>query len=243
MLEIMEIHDRCLENRGMLQPFICTASDGKQYYCKGSNAQVKGLLNEWICSHLARSLELPIPEAQVLTLGSDLKRLLPPDWQRDLEFNCLFGLQAVSGSDTLSYSRVTDVPDPLQKKLLVFDAWVRNADRCLTSFGGNVNLLLDLKQNQLWVIDHNLAFDADFSRQDFLELHVFSGLLKARKLDMIDLVNFSKAFSQARESLEKDLPEVPDEWLNADPDASAKIQEKMDVLMECEKHHFLEWLL
>lgn len=44
-LEIMEIHDRCPESRGMLQPFICMASDAKQYYCKGSNAQVNGLLN------------------------------------------------------------------------------------------------------------------------------------------------------------------------------------------------------
>jgi hypothetical protein len=136
LLEIIEIHERCPEPRGILQPFVCTASDGNQYYCKGSNAQVNGLLNEWICAYLGLQLGLPVPAFQVLSLDDALKNLLPIGWQNDLKYPCLFGLQAVRGAETLSVSRVDQVPIQLQKSILLFDGWCQNMDRVLTAAQG-----------------------------------------------------------------------------------------------------------
>jgi hypothetical protein len=57
--------------------------------------------------------------------------------------------------------------------LLVFDWWVENADRSLSPHGGNPNLLWRASENKLLVIDHNLAFDADFDEASFFTTHVF----------------------------------------------------------------------
>lgn len=65
------------------------------------------------------------------------------------------------------------VLDDLAMDILVFDWWVRNDDRKLTSLGGNPNLLWDVRADELKVIDHNLAFDRDFKADDFLTGHVF----------------------------------------------------------------------
>ena len=43
----------------------------------------------------------------------------------------------------------------------MFDAWVRNNDRTLAAQGGNPNLTWD--GNKLYVIDHHLIFDSEFS--------------------------------------------------------------------------------
>ncbi|WOG27749.1 hypothetical protein P6910_24910 [Endozoicomonas sp. 8E] len=62
------------------------------------------------------------------------------------------------------------VPEQLQNDVLVFDRWIRNEDRTR----GNTNLLWAPREDRLVIIDHNLAFDPDFTGESFFKYHVFN---------------------------------------------------------------------
>ena len=63
----------------------------------------------------------------------------------------------------LTASTVMEVPVNLQQDVLAFDWWIRNSYRYLTEKGGNPNLFWQPDSHGLVVIDHNLAFDAEFN--------------------------------------------------------------------------------
>jgi hypothetical protein len=79
----------------------------------------------------------------------------------------------------LSVGHLSLVSKEQQADVLAFDWWVRNGDRTLSAAGGNPNLFWDIDESQLVVLDHNLAFDDDFSVENFVELHAFSEQIRA----------------------------------------------------------------
>lgn len=169
-LEIVEIMGRA--QQGVTQPFICRAEDDQVYFVKGRGAGRRSLVCEWIAGQLGRRLGLPIAPFEIVEIPEALLAVAMRDDLNDLGVGKAFGSRKMPVVE-LSVSLIDQVPEEIQRDVLAFDWWVRNADRSLGELGGNPNLFWDANNAALVVIDHNQAFDPGFSAQDFVESHVF----------------------------------------------------------------------
>lgn len=106
-----------------------------------------------------------------------------------------------------------------QRMLLAFDWWVENADRSLSAHGGNPNLLWNAAQNQLLVIDHNLAFDVDFDEASFFETHVFRQEAATLFDDLVCRAETSERLDAALSCFDVAVQAIPPEWLWLDGEA------------------------
>jgi hypothetical protein len=68
------------------------------------------------------------------------------------------------------------------------------------------------------VIDHNLAFDPDFSEQDFLKLHVFADDVPAMFSDFLVQDAYTARFAAALGIWEEACNNVPASWGFVDPE-------------------------
>ena len=100
---------------------------------------------------------------------------------------------------------------------MVFDWWVRNADRNLTELGGNPNLLWDQAADRIVMIDHNLAFDAGFDPAEFRDLHVFHDLLPSVFEDLAERPTYAKRLKKAVTKFRAICENLPQEWLDEAP--------------------------
>lgn len=169
-LQVIEIVRRL--DQGMTRPFLVRAEDDALYVAKGRETTQRGLIAEWICAHLAEQLGLPIPLFSLLYVPPELALALGPDASA-LGHGTVFGSRQESGVQEFAVTQLKRVDVEQRRKLLAFDWWVENADRSLSSHGGNPNLLWRASESQLLVIDHNLAFDSAFDEAAFFETHVF----------------------------------------------------------------------
>jgi len=144
------------------------------YFVKGRSATRPGLIAEWLCARLGDAFGLPIAPFAIATVPDELIEADLTGWLRDLGAGEVFASRRVNAIDLTDVHRDW-VPQPLRRDVLAFDWWVRNGDRTLTAAGGNPNLLWNpAGDGSLVVIDHNLAFDVEFSEETFIELHVFA---------------------------------------------------------------------
>lgn len=161
-------------HQGMTQPFICRGEDGLIYYVKGIGASRRSQVAEWVCAKLATEFGLPIADYALADVPQALIDAKVRTDIRELGSGLSFASCQLPHVQEFSISMADRVFDDLAMDILVFDWWVRNDDRKLTKLGGNPNLLFDVRAGELKVIDHNLAFDRDFKKDDFLTAHVFS---------------------------------------------------------------------
>ena len=68
------------------------------------------------------------------------------------------------------------------------------------------------------MIDHNQAFDRNFSITDFMNYHVFRGLLKDLFEDIVTSAEYVVRFESALNSWGTICNEIPDEWYFLDPE-------------------------
>ena len=170
MTQIIEILGR--SEQGMTKPYICRGDDDNIYFVKGVGAGRRSQVCEWIAGSLGIELSLPIAPFKIVEVPDELVEDNPQ--YSDLGFGPAFGSLRQTIME-LNYAGIEQVPDELQRKVLAFDWWIHNNDRMLTESGGNPNLFWEPEGEQLVVIDHNQAFDPEFSAKDFLDYHVFSG--------------------------------------------------------------------
>lgn len=90
----------------------------------------------------------------------------------------------------------------------MFDWWIHNMDRT----EGNTNLLWDDKDCRLMVIDHNSAFDKDFSARTFREHHVFKGEWAAVFEDLAEQARHANRLEAALSVWDEACHNVPPEW-------------------------------
>lgn len=171
-VEIVEVIRR--SEHGRTRPFICRGDDGHIYFVKGRGAGLRSLLCEWVAGHLGVSFGLPLAEFCVVHVDAALVEAGGTPELSQLGAGPAFGSRALPHVQELSWPHLDMIGWVEMRDLIVFDWWIRNGDRCYTKNGGNPNLLWDQETESLVVIDHNLAFDRDFSAQDFRDLHVFS---------------------------------------------------------------------
>lgn len=128
----------------------------------------------------------------------------------DLGAGVVFASEDVPGACELTYDRIASVPDELRWRILLFDWWVRNADRSLGPRGGNVNLLRVPDAESVHVIDHNMAFDPDFDPAAFWTDHVFHA--DVGHIPSAWLQEAKAAMNAAASTLEGILAALPSPW-------------------------------
>ena len=208
-VEIVEIIGR--SEQGITHPFICRGDDGQVYFVKGRGAGTRSLICEWIASQMGVRLGLPIAPFELVEVSPALLAIAMRDDLSELGSGVAFGSRKLPVVE-LSASHLDYVPDEIQRDLLAFDWWVHNADRSLGETGGNPNLFWDVEQEGLVVIDHNQAFDADFSAQDFAETHVFRAQLPTITGDWIVQQQYCNRFAEVMTEWLSICDTVPPDW-------------------------------
>lgn len=209
-LIITEISDRSSDGR--TRPFKCRCADDDLYYVKGHAALHRGLICEWMAGHLAAALGLNLPRCAIAYAPPELVKWHPEG--RDLGAGWVFASRAVERLNWISFGSVATLPKALRRDILVFDWWVRNADRTLSEKDGNPNLLFDTDSGELVVIDHNLAFDPEFDEKLFFETHIFGGEWAGLCEDLVEMANYQSRLKETLDRVWVDAwKQVPAEWL------------------------------
>lgn len=216
MLEIVEIIRPA--DQGRTTPFLCTASDGDQYFVKGYAATNLGLIREWMGANLAKAFGLEVPDFQLAYLDNALADAYDGKASSELRGGYVFASRQVSSVTELKFSNTTQIDGAKRLAVLLFDLWVENEDRTLSELGGNPNLLWKAEEPQLYVIDHNLIFDPSFDLVQFWDTHVFKSEYKQD--DLVDQQNFEIRMKAALDSWQSAWDKVPFEWLELNEDYS-----------------------
>lgn len=239
---LLEILGR--SNQGVTRPFLCRGQDGRLYYVKGRHAGLRSLCCEWVAGRLAQLAGLSIPGFAIgavpakLAAGSDRTDI------RELGTGPVFASTRLEAAREITWAETDGFPPLLKAEILLFDWWVQNEDRSLSSYGGNPNLLVTSDsagppcgnidgvsggpEKTLWVFDFNLAFDASFQEQTFRENHIFGRVFPSpTEPPPAPLRARMKA---ALEALPEIWAELPVEWLHIDGDDSLPAQLEFDIV-------------
>jgi hypothetical protein len=206
IIPIVEVIDQA--EVGNTDPLLCTGADGLRYYVKGQQTNRSSLWGEWICAHLAQALGLPLPPFSLVQLDKALVDELPKKWQRIGSLPA-FGSCEQKQVAWLELGMRHLVPLELQRQVVAFDWWVRNADR----LRGNTNLLWDANHQSLVVIDHNLAFDSQFDAAQFSTQHVFADQWPVLAYDLVEQANHAEWLHSALGAATNAVKTAPEEWL------------------------------
>jgi len=218
MLEITSIYT--VTEQGQTQPLVCKAEDSNFYfvkYLKGATAN--GLVKEWVFAQMARDFGFNTPDFTEAFLDQALIDAYPHFRKHGLvrlpEEGVVFASKKVAFCEDFSMSNINSVSVEKQQDLLVFDLWIRNDYRNLSSQGGNVNLLWSVGENDFYVFDHNLAFDE--SEDKFLETHVFrKSAGQDYNFDMVLRQNYERKLQTILQKWDNYICTCPLEWLEAD---------------------------
>lgn len=238
-LMITEISDRSTDGRTL--PFMCRCEDGNLYYVKGRSAHHRSLVCEWVAGVLAAEVGLNIPQRAIAWAPQSIVQLHTDG--RDLGTGLVFASRAVERHSWITYASINKVPQSIRRDILVFDWWIKNADRTLSHSGGNPNLLFDTSTDDLVVIDHNLAFDPEFNSVTFLETHIFQDEWNGLCGDIVEMAHYQQRLKQALDtSWEAAWADVPAEWMFHDDEQTIPIDlEKSqcrEVLERCTNGDF-----
>lgn len=230
-VRIVEIFGRA--QQGVTRPFLCRGDDDVLYYVKGRGAGLRSMCCEWVAGRLAEEMGLPIPRFEIAEVPTALVAGSDRDDIRELGAGPVFASTRVAGATEISWSEAEKLPLGLMAKVLLFDRWVMNEDRSLSALGGNPNLLMGPDEGgarRLWVFDFNLAFDVQFSPEQFWRIHLFSDLLPEWSLA------FRAEQEPAMQAALAKLPEIyqtmPMEWLHLDGDTNEPVQLAQELVFE-----------
>jgi len=200
-----------------IKPFIVRADDGCSYFVKGlSKAGGPALISEVLGAELGASLGIPIPPWKLMQVPDDLIAFSAIPNVNDLGGGLAFASRAVENASDFNLSNINRTPIDMRRRILLFDLWVRNGDRCLGERGGNVNLILD-GAGDLSVIDHNLAFDRTFDSGEFMEGHVFRECRSFFR-DLVVRQDWMQTLGEALDNWGTITALLPDDWLYRDRD-------------------------
>lgn len=152
---------------GSTRPYYLICDDGCTYAVKfKQNPQgSKAIVNEYICSEMAKILELPIPDPILVNVTDDF---LTSNGEKLSEFvgdtilpGTHFGTKKIKKAFSIEQSSaigsMLDFATNLDviSEIFIFDLFICNKDR--DSNGGN--LLFDATSNQIVILDHTHVFD------------------------------------------------------------------------------------
>lgn len=210
----------------MTHPFICRDEDGRDLWVKGPAWTAVELASEWICARLAQEWGLPLAECDLAQVPDELVAWSDVSQIASLGSGIGFASVHELGSVELDYGDIPKIDPELRADILLFDYWVHNADRILGEKGGNPNLLWVVQEDRLVMIDHNVAFDRDFSSPDFFGSHTFCDSLG------MWLPSYRKKRQKKLLAILGDLPDillsVPEGWFADDTVKNLPLAEDLE---------------
>jgi len=229
VVEIVEVIRR--SEQGITRPFICRGDDDNTYFVKGFGAGRDSQIKEWIAGNLAQNFGIPVAPFSIVYVPEELIELLSVEQASDLGTGPAFGSVEQMVTE-LSYSQVNNVGPELRRAVLFFDWWISNADRMLTESGGNPNLFWEPNTQRLVVIDHNQAFDSEFSNEEFFKFHIFKDFAPGISDDLLEREHYTSRAEQALHNWRSIMDSIPEEWLYSDQEMTMKINLNLDSLLE-----------
>lgn len=229
-LAVIEVLEKI--ESGMTTPFRCRLEDENLYAVKGRGALVKGLINEVVCGTLARHLDLPVPPFSIANVDTGLINAV-----EDREFRFAIGEGPAFASlwcepaVPINRSRLINLDPAMLAKIYAFDHWTKNGDRSLTELGGNPNMLIDLRDNTLVIIDHNLAFSENYEPNE-LKVHACREAWLDVQRDLVFKQGCRADFVAAIGIVPEVMASLPDEWLDAEPNAERQILDTLARAMQ-----------
>jgi hypothetical protein len=234
-IQIVEITKQALQGRS--EPYLCRGENGLNYYVKGRQSGLPSRIKEWICAHLGRALELPIPEFELAEISPELLSVTSVNL-RSIGVGLGFASQEVPLACWLEEANQPRVDEELQRKILVFDWWIRNEDRC----NHNPNLLWDSAHQRISVIDHNLAFDSEFDPHNFKSSHIFGHHWDTISSDLVTRSSYQQQLEAALPAFDQAWASMPDEWHWIDVEqtmpATLDINRLRNQLLRCQTDDF-----
>lgn len=223
-----------------VRPFLIRGDDGHTYFVKGySRAGGPGLVSEVLAAELGSRLGLPIPPWRFMCIPDDLIEMSTLPNITDLSGGTAFASQMVENASEIQWKYVSKLPIELRNKVLLFDWWLQNADRCLGPLGGNVNLLLNAS-GELAVIDHNAAFEGNLTVAEFHKYHVFRDSRGFH--DLATRPAYCKLLDDALADWAAITAILPDEWIYRDADhvdeSEPTLTERLRMLERYRDDHF-----
>jgi len=90
---------------------------------------------------------------------------------------------------------------------------MKNDDRNLTSLGGNPNLFYEPLKKEVYVLDHNLSFEPNFSLEKHKELHLGRSAWNDPQLPLWSRVEYEDKMEASLKNIDAVINSLPEEWL------------------------------
>ena len=238
-MDIVEIIQKF--EQGATEPYLCRAENGERYVVKGRSAPVKERISEYLCAMLGRDFGLPIPECELLSVPEELVEY-SGEYSQGLGAGIAFGSTYVTETQEVNREILKYLPVETLRELWVFDYWIKNEDRTLTMKGGNPNLFYRPRDKKLIVVDHNLAFDADFSLESFRRLHLVANAGLLPELEGVGDEDYKQRMTQAMENFDGYCDNLPPEWLDTGANGREWVALIKRQLLEFKEDSFWEAL-
>ena len=199
-----------------IRPFICEDERGRLLYVKPFGSLPESLISEWIAARLASELGLPLPDVDLVDVPADLCRAAG---HADLKPGPAFASVSLGpGAADLQSRDLGRIQPAILAETLVFDAWIRNADRILGPVGGNPNAMMVSPGSRFFLIDHDNGFDPEWDPGAMHRLH----LARRQASHWLDSGHREEWTARARKAFDKldgFWQELPPEWLEEDQQA------------------------
>jgi len=210
LLEVIEIIRKI--EQGRTEPYLCVGSDGKQYVVKGNTTLGKGRIVEYICAHIGKAFGLPIPDCCIIYTPDDLLDDTPKV-RSDIGCGFAFASLFIPQLQEVNLSIINKFDRSLLKDIFLFDYWIQNEDRTLGKNGfGNPNLIFRPVNKKLFVLDHNLAFDVDYTIKDMKKSHACRDYWFEKQRDLLNINEYKDRMNTALTDLDVVISKLPDEW-------------------------------
>ncbi|MNJ52778.1 hypothetical protein D3C77_481310 [compost metagenome] len=205
---------------GWSMPHLVLCSDGNHYVIKLlSNPQgVKVLVNELICSQLAKKMDLPIPDGKVIFIPKGVNN--SPSSQEGPHFGSRFIPHGILHPSDLDLARCTNIGQAAD--MILFDYWLDNNDRHIWTQDKQNLIIAGGPEPKLWMIDQANVFNGPHWNAKTLlnkmnNFTAYWGTLYQRFVPFIDgshpfRESLSKLHSLTRDDLFNASSNIPVEW-------------------------------
>jgi len=213
-----------------IRPFLCEDEQARQLFVKPYGSLPVSLICEWIAARLASELGLPLPDVDLVDVPADLCRAAG---FADLKPGPAFvSVSLGPGAADLQPRDLGRIVPGTLAETLVFDAWIRNADRILGPLGGNPNAMMVSPGSRFFLIDHDNAFDPEWEPGTMHRLH----LARKQASHWLDSSHRDEWLVRARNAFDKlDVfwQELPAEWRQGAEETSPDFRSHLlDILRQ-----------
>ncbi len=216
------------------RPWLIECDDNNKYAVKFANEKNdNSIINEFVCAHLLKKLDLPIASPELIQISQELIEKTQDLRERNIKPGIHFGLAYVDGSLNLSDQSIQKIPiEKIQNAsqvpgMIAFDIFVCNIDRSTNN--SLITPIDDTKDKYRYVtIDHGHCFGGpSWNEPSIRNLPLQLGAIPWKK-DLIRSVADITPYINKLEGLSKTdfqhvVDGIPPEWNKKENEITALV--------------------